>query len=183
MAQKKKNLMNLLKNFLFFIIIVFLIAFIAIILLMKFNTNSNLNFFTVLSGSMEPQIPSGSLILTRVENEYNINDVITFVPTPETQVPITHRIINIERKNDEVIYYSKGDANNAPDNIPVTKNQILGKIIFTIPFLGKLFAYAKTQTGFILLVILPASLIIISEIVSMKKEITILKKNNEKTLS
>ncbi len=86
----------------------------------------------VLTGSMEPTYKVGSVLYYHQVNEsdLDVDDVITF---NYKDLVITHRIYEIN--GDE--YVTKGDANNAPDPVPITKENILGKVSnIRIPLLG-----------------------------------------------
>lgn len=91
--------------------------------------------YTVLTGSMEPNLPVGSLILVRPAHRADIapGDVITFQSSDGESI-VTHRAVEVTE--DSVI--TKGDANDVRDAKPVPFDQIRGKVVFSIPFLGNL---------------------------------------------
>jgi signal peptidase len=124
--------------------------------------------YTVLSGSMEPSIPTGSIIYTMKNLGYNLHDVITFKTAGDQTV--THRVVSIEN-NGEVLYVTKGDANSSLDGQKVTTDKILGKTYVAIPFIGKLSEILKTPKGLLTAVFLPAVFIILFELWNIKKEI------------
>lgn len=100
----------------------------------------------VVSGSMEPGISVGSVVITYpVENSEDlvIGDVITYEVDSGTRV--THRITGINKETQE--YTTKGDANNSEDPEPVRFAQIVGKMKLSIPLLGYLSIYVKTPLG------------------------------------
>lgn len=133
------------------------------------NTNYlGIKSFTVLSGSMEPSIMTGSVIYTLKNLGYNNNDVITY--KSNTGQTVTHRIVAIEN-NGEVVYRTRGDANSAVDSSPVTSEMIIGKTYFVIPFIGKVGAVLKDPKGLFMVVFLPAVLVIFYELWMIKKEI------------
>ena len=127
----------------------------------------------VYTGSMEPAIPVGGIVVIKpVDPEtLKIGDIICFTLTEPTS--ITHRIINITDQG----FITKGDANEDPDQWIVKKENVIGKAILTVPFIGYLGYFVRTPIGFILLILLPASAIIIMEIRNIAKE---LKKNKNK---
>jgi signal peptidase len=93
---------------------------------------------TILSGSMEPTMPVGSLAVVRpVEtDEVQIGDVITYLPNPEDPTAITHRVIAIDNNQDGTrTFTTQGDANDSPDD-PVQDFQVRGEVWYTIPWLG-----------------------------------------------
>jgi signal peptidase len=121
----------------------------------------------VYTGSMEPAIPVGSVVVIKpVDPEtLKVGDIICFQLSEPTS--ITHRIINITNEG----FITKGDANEDPDQWIVKKENVIGKAVFTIPFIGYIGYFVRTPIGFILLIIIPASLIIIIEIRNITKEL------------
>jgi len=106
--------------------------------------------FGVLTGSMEPSFPTGSLIYVKDVNpsELRVNDVITFSISPN--VIATHRIVELvpDESNPSVVRYrTKGDANNDVDAALVSANNIIGKALFAIPQLGYLASYIQKPPG------------------------------------
>jgi signal peptidase len=138
-----------------------------------FNIPGGFKLFTVQSGSMAPAIKTGSLVVVKSAPEYAVGDVITFKNAP---APTTHRIESIE----DGVITTKGDANDAPDSEPVNANQIVGKVIVSASYLGYPVAFAKSKEGFVLLIVIPATLIIYSEILNIKNEIKKLRKKKKK---
>ena len=121
----------------------------------------------VYTGSMEPAIPVGSVVVIKPADTetLKIGDIICFKLSEPTS--ITHRIINITEEG----FITKGDANEDPDQWIVKKENVIGKAIFTIPFIGYIGYFVRTPTGFILLILLPASVMIILEIRNIVKEL------------
>jgi signal peptidase len=153
-----------------------LLLFIAgVTVLSALGLPQSLRFFVVQTGSMEPSIKTGSLVLVQPASIYSKDDVVTFhslndKDAQNRKTTITHRIANVEVNGSTTLYTTKGDANKTTDFIKIEKNVILGKVILTVPFLGYPVNYAKSQTGFILLIIIPATLIIFSELLNIKNE-------------
>ena len=98
--------------------------------------------FTVLSGSMEPNIPTGSLVLVAPQQTYKNGDVISF--NQDGQLVITHRVVKIVSEGAEKQYITKGDANKINDKALVPNNSVLGKEIFLIPYVGSFSLFLKT---------------------------------------
>ena len=103
--------------------------------------------YTVLSGSMEPTYHVGSLIYVKpiAPDDLKVGDSITYIIAGETVV--THRIIEIipdYGENGELGFKTKGDANETEDGTPVHANNIIGKPIFTIPYLGYMAYFIQT---------------------------------------
>uniref|UniRef100_UPI004056C521 signal peptidase I n=1 Tax=Acetatifactor sp. TaxID=1872090 RepID=UPI004056C521 len=101
----------------------------------------------VVSGSMEPAIPVGSIIIVKEaeSDALEIGDVVTYQMSGNTMV--THRIVEIDKENQCVT--TKGDANEVEDGSPVAYSQIVGKEVFHVPYLGYLSIYIKTPLGIV----------------------------------
>jgi signal peptidase len=135
----------------------------------------------VLSGSMEPKIHTGSVVAVKLTKNYAVGDVITFGENTKTKTPTTHRIVESKETNGIKSYITKGDANNAPDQKPVSEKEILGKVLFSVPYVGYAVAAAQKPIGFMLIIVIPAVIIIYDEIQKIKKEI-ILKMDYKKRI-
>lgn len=161
---------------------------VALVVIATFTTLSALKLpnsyklMIVLSGSMEPKIHTGSVVFVKPSDNYFKGDIITF-SDGQTETPTTHRIQEIQNKDGQNIYITKGDANSGVDTTETKKDQIIGKTLFSIPYIGYAVNFAKTQLGLIILIIIPAVIIIYSEFLSIKSEIVrlIKKKKDEKT--
>lgn len=102
--------------------------------------------FCVLSGSMEPEYHVGSLIYVKKTEpeEIKVGDPITFVLNEELTVA-THRVIEIDSENQR--FYTKGDANENPDSKPVHFKNLIGRPVFSIPYLGYVSNYLSHPPG------------------------------------
>jgi len=139
----------------------------GIILVGKFTGFTPFRVFIVSSGSMEPNIKTGSVVITIPQKEYKIADIVTFKSGTDKKATTTHRIVGIGGG----VFRSAGDANNQPDPALVDTSKIVGKVILSVPYLGYLGGFAQTPRGFILLVIVPATIIIYEELKSLVLEI------------
>ena len=102
--------------------------------------------FTVLSGSMEPTYHVGSLIYVKEvpASEIQVGDPITFVLN-EDLVVVTHRVTAIDAENQR--FTTKGDANDSEDLNPVHFNNLVGRPVFSIPYLGYVSGFLETSRG------------------------------------
>ena len=155
----------------YYIFIAFIAAIALLLIVSVFPITGNYKLMIVQSGSMTPAIKMGSVVLVKPADDYKIGDVITFGPYTRTKAPTSHRIYDIKVVNDEPVYITKGDANNAPDTREISKGEILGKVLFDVPYLGYAVAFAKKPIGFALIIIVPAALIIVDEIKKIFEEI------------
>ena len=126
---------------------------------------------TVLSGSMEPEIKTGSIIVVKPTGQYRIGDIITF-NSAESDIPsITHRIVEMKVIGGAPVYITKGDANNAPDTREIKEIDIVGKVLVDIPYIGFVVDFARKPLGFALIIGIPAIAIIGDEVYKIIKEV------------
>jgi signal peptidase I len=128
----------------------------------SFNLSTKYQSFVVQSGSMEPSIMTGDIIVVKQKDKYYPNETITFYNNSKQIV--THRISEIENE----LYSTKGDANRAGDDDQISKNQVIGKVILVIPKLGFLVSIAQSKLGLLLLLIIPTGILIIDQL--LKKD-------------
>ena len=127
----------------------------------------------VLSGSMEPQLQVGSLVVTRsLEPEaVAVGDIITFRPVSAGKNLITHRVIAIGHSS-PVYFETMGDANGKADSFTVPARNLVGKVIFHTPYWGYVTEFIKTPLGFAFAVVIPASILITVYVISMWRILT-----------
>jgi signal peptidase len=87
------------------------------------------------SGSMQPALNPGdiTIIISTPPSTIEVGDIIQY---RTADAPITHRVIDKYEAGGSLWFVTKGDANNAPDPDPVPQDQVMGKVVFTIPQLG-----------------------------------------------
>ncbi len=165
--------MNILKKIPITIISTLLFIVLPFIVVTLITSRTSLIFdirsFVVLSGSMQPIFPVGSMVYGVPQSEYKAGDIITF--TNKAGENVTHRITTINKKNNQITFTTKGDANNTSDQTPVTKDKIIGKIFFFVPYIGLLVNLLKSPLYFIGLIIIPSIIFIAIELRTIKNEI------------
>lgn len=154
---------DILLGILILIALTFLVSFLPI--------KNNYKLFTVMSGSMEPKIKTGSVIFTQTADNYEIGDVIAFHSDNASgkKDTTTHRIADETTKDGQTIFTTKGDANNGADSQTVKADQIVGKHVFGIPYIGYLLAYVKTLPGLIVIIVI-AAIIVYEEMKKIHRE-------------
>ncbi|MDO4648680.1 MAG: signal peptidase I [Eubacteriales bacterium] len=126
-------------------ILSFLLAILFISFLFFFSTHYRI--YTVMSGSMEPAISTGSMVVVDLrERKPEVSDIITFQKGTSR---ITHRIMEISEDG----ITTKGDANAAEDFSRVQENQIIGTVRLSIPLIGYLIAAGRHPISLCLLAI------------------------------
>jgi len=133
----------------------------------------------VQSGSMVPAIKMGSVVMVKPVSDYKVGEVITFGPYSTTKAPTTHRIYDIKVEGGQPVYITKGDANNAPDSREIRKSDIVGKVLFSVPYFGYAVDFAKKPIGFALIIIVPAAIIVGDEIKKIIYEVKKKKAKNQ----
>lgn len=147
------------------------------------NYEPNIALFNVLTQSMEPNIKPQDVVVTIKVNkpeDIKIGDVITFYSTSALTkgMTITHRVIEVVTTKNGIGYKTKGDNNTAPDPAPAEFNNVIGKVVIKIPQLGRVQNILASRGGWLLIVVIPALFIIISDILKLfhltdiKKKVT-----------
>ena len=103
--------------------------------------------YNVISGSMEPAIPTGSLVYAKSVEPADVetDDVIVFYGSADTGAIITHRVVENHKVSGEFI--TKGDANEENDPLPVDYDYLLGEVSLSVPYLGEILAMLVTVHG------------------------------------
>lgn len=112
----------------------------------------------VLSGSMEPTLSTGDLLIIAKQDSYQVDDVVVF---QANRMAVVHRIVELYEKpvqgedGEEIqqMAITQGDANNTPDD-PIQVSQIKGTVVFRLPIVGYLINMIKTPIGTILILAL-----------------------------
>ncbi len=140
----------------------------------------------VKSGSMEPAIQTGGVVFVYdvPVSQLSEGDVITYRTGPDERT--THRIIGVN-KTDETgdsgdgsyQFRTKGDNNPDADPGVVDGEDVVGKVGWDVPYLGYALVYVGSFNAYVFLVIVPALLIMINEVVSIAREIRGMKKEGQ----
>ena len=129
--------------------------------------------YVVTSGSMSPTIEAGDAIFVEETSPEEIEegDVLTFhADDPEAYHGgnadtdlVTHRVTDVDGSGDGIEFTTQGDANDHPDAEPVSGEQVVGVVAFSIPYIGWVISFAGTQLGILLLVVVPCVLLVLNE--------------------
>jgi len=141
---------------------IFLVAILLIWSVLPIKNGPKL--FVVLSGSMEPAMHTGSVVIIKPETQYKIGDMVTFGKNTSTQIPTTHRIVSTRAQDGVMLFTTKGDANNAPDGAEIRQSDIHGRVLFNISNLGYVIDFIRKPLGMVLIILLPAIFIIYDEV-------------------
>lgn len=147
------------------IALVFVFVFGIFLFLTSYNIGG-LRLFIVKSGSMEPTIQTGAVVLTHSIHPSFLKqgDVITFISPTKEQTLVTHRVLGISTKNDYTSIQTKGDNNKAADNWQVGGGNVIGKVSFSVPWFGYFLTFAQSKFGILLFILIPAIYILVEEV-------------------
>ena len=114
--------------------------------------------YVIYSGSMEPTVKVGSLLVTRPADveDLRVGDVITY-RSPGNHTTLTHRIVSIRQEDGERVFQTKGDASLEPDPREIILRGQVSRMAFDIPYLGYVVDFAKSIQGVVLLLLVPAA--------------------------
>ena len=126
--------MKILKNILFYMAVAILILTIGFA---AFSGLFGIRILAVATGSMEPDIPVGSVVITvpAVINDINIGNDVAYLISGASgnQKAVVHRVKDIDIKENRII--TQGIANNMPD-APVPFSRVIGRVVYKLPFIG-----------------------------------------------
>lgn len=161
-----KNVFNALSTLLFIIV---LISAFAAVLPVYSGTG---RFLTVLSGSMSPEISAGDMVAVKKVNPQDIRegDIISYRRGREY---VTHRVVGIASENSRISFMTKGDANDDKDAETIASENLVGKVVFTVPKAGYMVQYVRSPPGFVIFIIIPAALIIMRHIIKILKHLKV----------
>lgn len=153
--MKKNKTLKIVGNVLFYTILVSLLSISFIMVKSvkegKQPTIMGNKFFTVLTGSMEPTIMTGDLLIAKevAPEEIKAGDIITFGSLNSNNIT-THRVKEVLNENGEIKYITQGDANNVQDPNPVPGEVLIGKVVKWIPKVGTTMAWMNSNLVFII---------------------------------
>ncbi|HOD93986.1 MAG TPA: signal peptidase I [Clostridia bacterium] len=173
----------------FSILLVFLILLVGSMIYSQI-TNNIPSFFgysiiNIISRSMEPEIPKNTFILIKKINpdQLQAGDVITFYSSDPTikGLPNTHRIYEIVIENEQKLFVTKGDANAIPDLYKVGFDDVIGVYEKNIVSLGRLGVVFQNKAFIFVLLVVPAAVLFVLEIINLTKTAKGIKKEEEIT--
>lgn len=113
----------------------------------------------VVSGSMEPEISVGDVVIVKEQDDYFVGDVIMFYNAASGDYT-THRII----EKTEGLFRTRGDNNDSADVGFVSKENIVGKVVLTVPFVGTVIGYVQNPVGLVVIVAVGVAIIFLPDL-------------------
>ena len=108
---------------------------------------------TVLSGSMEPTLETGSVVIDEVIHpaEARIGDVVTFSDPANEDRSITHRLRSVRVEGNTAHMVTRGDANDSAEQWEIALDGEIGRVVYHVPKLGYVRALVGTRNGYVVL--------------------------------
>ena len=190
--NKNVKLFNFIVNIFLVTAVIFCIVVVAQTMSKGYVNIGGISFFRVVTGSMEPTIKEGALIINKAVDieDVEVDDIICFRSQDSFMLgqSITHRVIEIREASDGTRYLeTRGDANTASDGHYVTSSNLIGKVIFYTKE-GNVFAdilsFITSRMGFMACVVFPvlliAGLIMRDSVKNIHKELALLEQEQKK---
>ena len=136
-------------------LVILLIYNLTVIIKSVINPNKTPSFlgiktYIIVSGSMEPNLNIGDVVIVRETDDIKVGDIISFRDNMEI---ITHRVSDIQVLDGETKYQTKGDNNNNVDTEFVNLESIEGKVINKIPKIGNILLFLQRKEIIILAIV------------------------------
>lgn len=109
----------------------------------------------VLSGSMEPELSKGDMIIVKNTGDYSVGDVVVY---QDVRSLVVHRIVETDGK----AVTTKGDANNTSDR-SIDISSVKGEVLFAIPFVGNVVNLLKTPLATLVIIVVAVLLLRFSD--------------------
>ncbi|MGF7532616.1 signal peptidase I [Bacillus mexicanus] len=169
--------MRLINNILYVVILTLIIVLTLVVISTRSSGGEPAIFGytlkSVMSGSMEPEFNTGSLILVKEitdVKELQKGDVITFMQNANTAV--THRIIDMTKQGDHLLFKTKGDNNAAADSALVPDENVRAQYTgFQLPYAGYMLYFASQPIGTAVLLIVPGVMLLVYAFVTISNAI------------
>lgn len=131
---------------------------------------SKVGLLIVKSGSMLPDMPPGALLVFKSSGIEDISsgDSVVFHEDRYSGTLITHRAVDKVFDNGKPYIKTKGDNNHRPDTLLIGEDQLVGKVVYTIPAVGHAMTFTKTPAGLLILSLLLAFFVLLLVIDSVK---------------
>ena len=190
--NKKVTLMNLIVNLFLVTAVVFCIVVVAQTMSKGYVNIGGISFFRVVTGSMEPTIKEGALIVNKAVDieDVEVGDIICFRSQDSYMLgqSITHRVIEIKEGKDGTRYLeTRGDANTASDGHYVTSSNLIGEVIFYTKegnVLADILSFITSKMGFMACIVFPvlliAGFIMRDSVKNIHKELELLEQEQKK---
>lgn len=159
------------------IISFFIIIVVSIIFIQRISDNKltlgGYSIYTIITESMVPKYNVGDMVIAKKIpiTELKVNDDIVYLGNKNDFAGkiVTHQIIEIEKKGNELYFHTKGIANMIEDPL-VEENQILGKVVMKGTILSLISKIVNNPYGFYFVIFVPFAILLVMEIIDFIEE-------------
>lgn len=132
----------------------------------------------VMSGSMKPAFDTGALIAVKKVDPEGImaGEIITYIDGENTGRLITHRVVEVVHEKDGIFFITKGDDNDTRDFSLIPTQNVIGKVMGAVPYMGYLAGFLGSKMGVLVFLIIPVMLVVIGEFRAVRQ---IFRKNED----
>ena len=179
MIEKIKNnkVLRILAMIIKAIVSFFIIIVVSIIFIQRISDNKlklgGYSIYTIITESMVPKYNVGDMVIAKKIpiTELKVNDDIVYLGNKNDFAGkiVTHQIIEIEKKGNELYFHTKGIANMIEDPL-VEENQILGKVIMKGTILSLISKIVNNPYGFYFVIFVPFAILLVMEIIDFIEE-------------
>ena len=179
MIEKIKNnkVLRILAMIIKAIVSFFIIIVVSIIFIQRISDNKltlgGYGIYTIITESMVPKYNVGDMVIAKKIpiTELKVNDDIVYLGNKNDFAGkiVTHQIIEIEKKGNELYFHTKGIANMIEDPL-VEENQILGKVIMKGTILSLISKIVNNPYGFYFVIFVPFAILLVMEIIDFIEE-------------
>lgn len=125
--------------------------------------------YTIISPSMEPNINVYDVVVTKKVKDFSTikaGDVITFISssTLGEGLTVTHRVKEVVKTEDDIKFRTQGDNNSIPDSALASSKNVLGKVMFKVPWVGHIQFFLQSKGGWLFALLIPAMVIVVYDI-------------------
>lgn len=154
---------------LFYLAVAVIFIVVLLSIFTSFDLLSRFDFLVISSGSMKPALGIGDLVVINAKpKQIQKNDIITFKDPNGSGFFITHRVASIVNNDSSMFFKTRGDANAVVDDWQVEPRDVQGKVTLAFPYIGYALEFAKTFSGFVILIIIPSIIVIANELAKIK---------------
>ena len=109
-----------------------------IVIFLVYITSGNFYYhaIAIASGSMEPNISKGDVVVIEKDTNYEKVELGQIIAYRKGNIIVVHRLINKLKVDGKYYLYTKGDANDSPDNYEITEDMFIGIVNIKVPFIG-----------------------------------------------
>ena len=140
-----------------------LVPIIILIIIVTIYVTSDVRFLTVTGTSMNPRITQDDIVIVVPADikSLEIGDIITYkLNMGKNRYLFTHRIVGM----DNGIIKTRGDNMPETDGYSVMYEDVVGKVIAEIPYIGYMIRFSHTTIGYLTLILIPSIILIVIEI-------------------